>query len=212
MAYRRSEENLREAAEFQLQAIQLSAREFDSGAIGEAARLATAVFLLIGRGMRHHTSIFDSAGQQEKRLYRSTLGEANARGSQLIVCRLEKVDTDIWQISACARGKEALSEGRDLPFDEWWSETVIDTEECKLTREQIVRILRDKNGGAHFDAEVEDPLVAAVLQGRLGGFYYINQDGESQPVPGSLENCMRQIVEELWFSLKHLPKGEGLTG
>ena len=203
MTYRRTAEDLHTAWAIQLQALKISTREFDTGAAGEAARLANAVFLMVGRGMRRHLSICDAAGQQENRLYRSTAKAAGAAGNALVFCRLEKVGLDEWAVALRPAGEAALADGRDLPFDEWWNERVVVTNQHELTRAQIVRILRDKNGGAHFDVQVDDPLIAAALSGEIGGFWVQPEPGGAEwPVPLCLENCMRQIVEELWYSFR----------
>jgi hypothetical protein len=95
--------------------------------------------------------------------------------------------------------------GKSLTFDEWWNEQVLfDGTSQRLTRADIIRILRDKDGGAHYDADVSDPLVAAALRGEITGFVYQTPDGQSSPVPFVLENCMRQIAEELRKTVKYL--------
>lgn len=202
MTYVRTSEDLRLAAEFQLQAIQLSARAFDDGLRGEAARLANAIFILCGRGMKSHVSIMDAADQQNKKSYRSTKACSDDVGSPLILCRLTKVDTDAWTADIKPAGQDALHNGRDLEFDEWWHEPIISTSQITLSRSKVVRILRDKNGGAHFDPVVTDPLIADTLRGHIGAFYIKNDGSENEmAIQGSLECVMRQIVTEFWFSL-----------
>lgn len=202
MSYERSEEELLAAAEFQLQAIKDSTRLFDEGRIGEAARLANAVFILIGRGAKHHRSILDSAGQQDRRLFRSSIPSAGAKGTALIGCRIEKVEADTWEAALIHRGRRALDEGRDISFEDWWSEEVISTNRLSLSRGKVVRILRDKNGGAHFDAVISDATDAAAILGEVGAFIIKNSDGVETLIPHALEHTMRQIVEEMWFSLQ----------
>jgi hypothetical protein len=108
-------------------------------------------------------------------------------------------------IELVPRGREAMQKGRLLKFDEWWNENVLDNgKNQRLTRENIIRILRDKDGGAHYDANVTDPLVAAALQGQITGFLYKNTDGNELPVPLSVETTMRQIAEELRQVLRYL--------
>lgn len=202
LSYERSEEELLAAAEFQLQAIRDSTRLFDEGCVGEAARLANAVFILIGRGAKHHRSIFDSAGQQELRLFRSSIPTMGAKGAALIACRIEKVEAETWEAALIHRGRCALDEGRDLSFKDWWSEEVISTDRLSLYRGKVVRILRDKNGGAHFDPVISDETDAAAILGEVGAYTIKNSDGIETLVPHALEHTMRQIVEEMWFSLQ----------
>lgn len=202
MTYKRSEEELFAAADFQLQAIKDSTRLFDEGRVGEAVRLANATFILIGRNARRHCSILDAAGQQQHRLFRSSISVAGAKGAALIGCRVEKVGPDIWEAALIPRGKSAVSQGRDLAFDEWWSERVIETERISLSREKVVRILRDKHGGAHFDPEISDATDLAAILGEVGAFNIQKSDGSVETIPHALEYTMRQIVEEIWFSLQ----------
>lgn len=201
--YRRTEEDFRRAAEVQLQGIQVSARAFDEGLVGEAARLANAIFILVGRGMRSHVSILDAAGQQDLRSYRSTVPADRSTGAKLICAVLEKVGTDEWEIRLKHRGREALAEGRDLTFNEWWDELVINNDQARLSRREIIRLIRDKNGGAHFDAIVPDELLAAAIKGEIGAFNFHNSaTGLIDVVPDGLEHSVRQIATELWFSLE----------
>jgi hypothetical protein len=112
---------------------------------------------------------------------------------------------DEFVIALEPRGREAMYTGRRLKFDEWWNETVLnDGKNQQLTRENIIRILRDKDGGAHYDANVTDPLIAAALRGEITGFLYKDAGGKELPVPFILENTMRQIAEELRGVVRYL--------
>ena len=96
--------------------------------------------------------------------------------------------------------------GRWLKFDDWWNEPVLyDDVSLKLTRENIIRTLRDKHSGAHYDARVTDRFIAAALRGEITGFLYTIPDGTKQPVPWAVENTMRQIAEELRAVVRYLP-------
>jgi hypothetical protein len=201
LGYERSEDELFAAADFQLQAIKDSTKLFDEGRVGEAARLANAAYILIGRGKRHR-SILDSAGQQESRLFRSSIPIGGAKGAALIACRITKIAAETWEAELAHRGRPALDDGQDLPFDKWWTEEVICTDRISLSREKVVRILRDKNGGAHFDPVISDPTDTAAILGEVGAFTIKNSDGTETIVPFALEQTMRQIVEEIWFSLQ----------
>jgi hypothetical protein len=200
---RRTEKELEEAAESQFRALQVSARAFDDGLVGEAARLANTIFILVGRGMKGHVSIMDAAKQQERRLYRSTVTAAGALGTPLIRCVLKCVGQNAWEIGLKHAGREALIEGRDLCFDDWWSELVVNNDKAKLSRRDVIRILRDKNGGAHFDAQVADELTSEALRGNIGAFNFDNSEMQQiEAVPHGLEYCKGQIATELWFSFE----------
>ena len=199
--YNRTEGDLQQAAVIQFDALKISSDHFDLGQIGEAARIANALFVLAGEDMRAHTSILDAANQKDQRLYRSTRAAENYFGCSLIYAELEKVAEDTWEIRLRHAGRTALEDGRDLSFSEWWNEPVVVNDTVTLTRADVVRVLRDKAGGAHFDPIVNDPKLARALQGEIGLFNITHADGRREVVPFGLEYCMRQIVTEFWFSL-----------
>lgn len=199
--YARTDEDLRRAAEIQFDALKISADHFDLGQIGEAARMANALFVLVGEGMRTHTSIFDAANQKQGRLYRSTKPTGNDLGCSLVFLELKKVEENAWEVELRHAGRVALKGGRNLTFSEWWAEPVIVNDAVNLTRGDIVRILRDKNGGAHFDAVVKDTLVARAIRSEVGLFNVEGSDGTPEIVPFGLEFCMRQIATEFWYSV-----------
>jgi hypothetical protein len=194
------------AFEIQKSALEISSLAFDGGMIGEAARLATSAFLLIGRGMRNHKSILDHLGITDNIQFPTTVPDENQSGTPLIRSQLTCVRTDEWVIELAPRGRMAMQTGRTLKFNDWWNENVLDNGKGQtLTRENIIRILRDKDGGAHYDANVTDPLIAAALQGQITGLLYkTTEEALETPVPFSVENTMRQMAEEVRQVLRHL--------
>lgn len=199
--YVRTEDDLRQAAEVQFDALKISADHFDLGQVGEAARMANALFVLAGEGMRSHTSILDAANQKGQRLYRSTRATENDLGCSLVYAELKEVAEDAWEVRLRHAGRAALEGGRELSFSDWWNEPVVVNSAVTLTRADVVRILRDKSGGAHFDPIVKDPQVARAIQGEIGLFDIAHGGGRREVVPFGLEYCMRQIATEFWFSL-----------
>jgi hypothetical protein len=200
------------AFEIQKTALEVSSLAFDGGMMGEAARLATSAFLLVGRGMRNHTSVLDHLGITESIQFPTTVLDGSESGTPLVYCCLELVRNNPetgsaeWVIELLPRGRLALQTGRALKFEEWWDETVLDNGQGqRLTRRDIIRILRDKDGGAHYDANVTDPLIASALQGQITGFKFKSTETADEiPVSFVLENTMRQIAEELRKVLRYL--------
>jgi hypothetical protein len=43
-----------------------------------------------------------------------------------------------------------------LPFDEWWGERIFENARSSLTRRELVLAMSNKDGGAHFDTEVDE--------------------------------------------------------
>ena len=195
-AYTRTKRDVIGAFNAQREFFEASCARYDEGAKHEAARIANAMFMLIGRGMRHHTSICDALELQDELQFVSSIPE-NADGLPLIVCKLEHVETNVWTIELHPIGLVSGARVRPLSFTDWWSEVVIKNSGFEFTRARLVRIVRDINGGAHFDLNVDDADITALLRSELGFRIAPNEDDEGGPVPFVLETCLRQIAEEL---------------
>lgn len=205
MVFQRTAADFWRAFEVQQSALDVSALAFDGGLIGEAARLATATFLLVGRGMRTHKSVLDHLNIQDSTPFFTTVPNGSVSGTPLISCSVTVLPGGKGFIELQPRGREAMMTGRSLTFSEWWNEQVLfDGTSHKLTRENVTRILRDKDGGAHYDATVTDPMVADALSGKITGFLYQTADGTKSVVPLALENTMRQMAEELRKTIRFL--------
>lgn len=110
-------------------------------------------------------------------------------------------------------GFGSLMNGRHLSFNEWWNEKVLgDGSNRFLTRGQIIRGMRDQDGGAHYDAIVSDPVYVAARNGELTGFKIEYNDGVTRPIPGGLEHTMRQIAEEARTAYRCIGPDLGVCG
>jgi hypothetical protein len=99
--------------------------------------------------------------------------------------------------------------GRLLPFEDWWNEVVLRHKDDRtLNRGQIIRVMRDQDGGAHYDASLSDPVYAAAVRGELTGFYVKEAPDKLIPVPYALETTMRQIGEELSLVIGLIKRGQ----
>jgi hypothetical protein len=43
-----------------------------------------------------------------------------------------------------------------VPFEDWWNDRIFENHKSHLTRKDLVLAIADKDGGAHFDKEVEE--------------------------------------------------------
>lgn len=199
---KRTKGDLWRAFLIQTQALAISMHAFDQGWKGEAARLANSAFLLVGRGMKSHKSILDQLHLQDHLDFVTTTSK-----TQLLKLTVTPTALNHVTVELVPKGLEDV---RLVKYQEWWSENVMHTNEHKISRGEIIRILRDKDGGAHFDETITDPLVAAALSGKLTGFTYQSKPDEPIiPVPFGLETTMRQIAEELRATLRNLKASEG---
>lgn len=187
------------ALHIQYQALQISTKAFDDGFRGEATRLANAIFILLGIGMRNHTSILEHLKKNFDFKLPSSVRDANS-GSPLIFFRLKNIAKDNWTITLFPIG--TFSTKPPIPLSEWWSEIVLrDDKGNALTRLSLIRSVRDQDGGSHVDDEITDPNYKMAVEGNFGGFHYQGPDGSTQAVPFSLECTVRQIANEVLSAL-----------
>ena len=54
-----------------------------------------------------------------------------------------------------------------LKFNEWWLQTIFQLGETKINRKDLVKVIADQNGGAHFDSEINSNFYH-LLHGTTG--------------------------------------------
>ena len=206
-AVSRTRDELWYAYEVQKQAIRTSSLAFDGGARGEAVRLANTLFILAGPRMRSHTPILEQLGVLGRLRVQTTIGAGNESGTPLLAALL------IWGggvnlVRLVPLGLGGLMTGRALAVEEWWDEIVLSNESgTTLTRLQIVRSMRDQDGGVHFDSALKNPAYHAASRGELSGFYVRQPTGDKIAVPDALEVTVRQMAEEFGLALNGVMRG-----
>jgi len=189
----------------QYDALRLSAAMYDAGHRNEAVRLANAIFVLLGPDMRNHNSILRQLGAiDESFLLPSSADSRGPHGSAPIAAQLYAYTAGDggggYTIECAPFGHEPLSAGRRLPVAEWWSEGVLSGIGAPktLSRLEVVRIMRDQDGGAHLDDHIKDETYLAVYLKGTGFLYKPSADSEvSLPVEGALEATVRQMAYEV---------------
>jgi len=108
-----------------------------------------------------------------------------------------------WFIHALPAGRDAVTySDPPLSLADWWSEIILTRTEGPLTRLEMVRILRDRDGGAHLDLTITSAAYKAVLLNGAGFNYRPSAEQPEQPVEHSIEAIARQIAEEVLRALK----------
>jgi hypothetical protein len=166
---KRTKLGLLHALHVQFDGLRLSAAMYDAGHRGEAIRMANAIFVLLGPNMKNHKSILSQLGQDGKLQIPSTADSRGPHGSALIAIEMTPYTNDEtseggWTITAVPHGHEALNSGRRLPALDWWNEGVLGGVRAvgTLTRLQVIRVMRDQDGGAHLDDHIRDEIYLAV--------------------------------------------------
>lgn len=211
----------------QYDALCLSSALFDVGHRNEAIRIANAIFVLLGPDARNHKSILGQLGVLDGQLtIPSTADSRGPHRTALIAVEATPYSTDDGQsgyfIESIPFGHEPLSSSRRLPIRDWWNEGVLSGigASATLTRLQVVRIMRDQDGGAHLDDHIKDETYLAVYMKGTGFLYKPTAESEvSLPVEGALEATVRQMAHEilnpmrgLAHSARHALREAGKTG
>ncbi|QWG10970.1 hypothetical protein KMZ29_14380 [Bradyrhizobium sediminis] len=180
----------------------MSVSSFDFGHVAEAARIANAIFILLGPRSRTHTSVVEALNWDIE--MPTTVPSGNLMSVECIPVEAVGDRPASWFIQALPAGREAAVFRKDvrLSINEWWNEVVLKGSEGTLSRLDIIRITRDRDGGAHLDETISSPAYKAVLLRGAGFSYQPSQDAPSQPVENSIEAIIRQIANEVLIPLQ----------
>ena len=151
---RRSESDIRELYEDQLQFLKASAAQYDAGQLTSYRRMATALRVLL-----HETGTS-----------RSLISQMSLETRQFLTCSASPrpenlmVDCDlIALLIPTEAGKRAMwISGLDnwamefTSFESWWSDPVInDGKACVFSRSSLVLHVANQDGGSHVDPEID---------------------------------------------------------
>jgi hypothetical protein len=192
----RTEFDFCDAFRVQHDALKISGAAYDIGFHGECARLATAIWVLIGLGNRSHTSLVEHLNWHTELRLRSTMRPGDGGGMVSLRAKvIEEVDgKPAWNFQCRPRGAHVLDEiGRELTLEEWWKEPIARS----ATRSTFVRILRDKEGGAHYDDKISDADFLAAKQQLTIEL----EPGNVVPAPMLAAAKVRQITFEVLDAL-----------
>jgi len=215
----RTREEVIRALEVQLDFIESSCVGYDRGNKWEALRLATATCTIV-EDASGYPSILTQLGIRETLKFISTGIPAHKT-------------FPIWDSALAgvmSHGTHATYQPifrilhyfpervRQVEFREWWEvERIFDDGEggAALTRKRLARVMRNNEGGSHFDAMLYDPSYIQFVHGNKtrydakGLLGWVDEAGElktewskPEPVPDREFATMRQIAWELLETIK----------
>lgn len=201
----RTQEERKQQLLTQMKALNDSCAAYDIGKEWEALRLATCVYNIL-YDSKKVKSILQQMGVKDGNTLMIASGfkvdpnflEGKYRTNPLIELKKtadEAKFVPIWQYYQKHDLKRPI---RMLPFTEWWEEDVIYKDhDFNLTRKQLIRTLRDQEGGSHFDDEISDENYVLLKKEVLFWF----PDLGLVPIKGLELATMRQIASELNMTL-----------
>ncbi|MDQ0848717.1 hypothetical protein QFZ65_000655 [Arthrobacter sp. B3I9] len=208
----------------QLGFLSTACSEFDKGKSAYAKLAATAIRVLLHDTRSSH-SLLEQLGVKSQIPFLDTAGQLLdtnlASTTNLTVQRVTVIDnegrtapsylpvlddyshrTRLNRPTAFGLSQEPAA-GRRLPFEEWWTMTVIrDGFRTDFSRRDLVLALSNQDGGAHVDPEIHEAY-HRLSRANSSGWVAVGAGDEtpfSSPVPASV----RQISHEF---LRSIPRG-----
>ena len=141
--------DLKQHLDESVQEMKNAAVSFDNANDWEAKRLATILALLVDSG-RSSSGLLNQLGLHTRRYLTSCSGPIRWDET--------RTDLEIAEGLLIEGYRPALDKAKlsFLDLDDWWSEPVLKRDGSKYTRRDIVRTVRDQDGGAHIDPTVSE--------------------------------------------------------
>jgi hypothetical protein len=101
------------------------------------------------------------------------------------------------------RSGQRVPPGSRIPFDEWWTNTVIeDAAGTEFSRRALVLALAHKEGGAHVDPDADADYEALAKSNSLGWSVGVGDEDPRPMAQNPVFPSMRQISYEVLESLR----------
>jgi hypothetical protein len=184
----------------QLYFLDRSCAEFDRGADIEFRRLAHSLRILIHETGVSHALLSQMGIRNQVQMYESTTGipvEGNENGTWSLAVitggrYLPKLDDSL----VCDFGGVRSL----VPFEDWWTRPVLQSKDGHtFTRESLVLVVANQDGGSHVDVRLNDGYLL-LTSGQGFGFSFVSTD-QARPQPSPSPASVRQIAHEVLVSL-----------
>lgn len=198
----------------QLSFLDASCAAYDAGAKAEAKRLAATVRVLLhdtaaSTSLLKHLDVKERIGWADGIVHDhlKMLIEEQSKGNYMAMSLLTTIKMGAGFLEnhdlvhyVPTFEIQPLGE-RMAPFDYWWTAVrLTDLNENALSRKQIVLWISNKDGGAHID---QLPMgYRAITRESSMGTKLSNLKGKKPADDSPLPACMRQIAEEVRFSIR----------
>jgi hypothetical protein len=193
--------------------LERSNKAFDAGDLDEALRMALHVRVLVHQTNKSHALVnqlglentltwVDTAGLPRPGNLSSTSGLTHMKmtiGSGVeYVAMLGNYPPN----AILTRSGQSIARGSRIPFDGWWTNTVIkDSEGTEFSRRALVLALANKEGGAHVDPVTDADYEALAKSNSLGWSVKIGDEDPrpmtEDPVPPSMRQISYEVLESL---------------
>lgn len=200
---------LRAHLDDQIAFLQASADAFDQGFEAEAKRLAVTIRVLL-RDTNRQQSLLGQLGMKTGVFPDTCFGLIP--GNKAAFNGLTEITLDPKGVKHTPKLDSPGESPRGLDFDHWWTAPVyVGTDGQVLTRQDLVLIMAEQDGGAHVDPTLDARYNELSRRNASG---WIAQDSRgTRPMDGPERAAVRQIAHELLKKLipgyTKIPSSEG---
>lgn len=187
-----------------------SCKSFDDKFISEAKRLAVTVRVLL-HDTKRSNSLLNQIGIKNTMEYYNTASPFEPNNLAVFHHGLVYVRIGSGEINFVAPLEESsempYKPNCYIPFSHWWEEIVIrDREGITYTRDDLVKLLANKDGGAHVDPRIDSDYLALKETNRMR--YEHVRDENAVEIRTHIKDVelhsMRQIAFELIKSIEKI--------
>lgn len=208
--YQKPREEIEAALHRQLSNMRRSLESFDRGAIEEAERVASSIYIICQDSGRNQKSLLGQLGLRDRMKIPETISVSVSKERGVVRCDPPLVGLNMdedGRLSYVAPIATEMFDRMDkVAFSRWWEQKVYSSRKpgLSLSRKNLVFGLRTQDGGGHVDETLRDE--AYYRFSRLGdhmqwnpertlGVYAATNNGE--PLPNGHWMTMRQMGWEL---------------
>lgn len=185
----------------QIRFIGKSSREYDLGDADEAANIANHICMIVhDTGMSK--SILNQLDKKDIPFYDSAFARhRNDVGSYQGLVVMEMSSNPRWGWVPLVFSGDGPDKSWK-PFDEWWNAVILDDRHgVEFSRRDIVLAVRNQDGGAHVDPELDEPYVKMEKLKEFA-FQFTAAGQGIKPRVGAGFSSVRQIGFELLITLE----------
>lgn len=189
------EAHLKEQAHF----IKASSDAYDNGHEIEAKRIALAIRILVHDTNSSHSLLKQMNKKTQIQYIDSTLDGSLMSAHALVGMRITNKSGQ--KSGYSPRLDRYKDKYKKIAFDTWWNQIVCkDKHGNTLSRQNLILIMANKDGGAHVDSKISTAYEGLKYDNAMG--WTFTNGSKQGPLEDMLYASVRQIAYELIESLK----------
>lgn len=196
---KRTREEALSSLKRQIHFIRKSCAEFDRGDVNEATRIANHVAMIV-HDSNHSTSLLTQLGKKEIPFIDTSTPDTP--GNLMPYTGLYYTFMGVGVVDYKPHLDDGPFPPRKVDFNEWWNNLIFNNKkEWTYSRKDIVLFVRDTDGGAHVDPDLEKTYAKLIREKSFGWTITVN-GVKSKPKTGPDQASLRQIAHEILLTLK----------